>query len=258
MMNRLHIAPARSWGSAPPSAVATFLGEGATMNRLRRTFFVALIGACSVLLPAEKSEAGLVDWLRCVFCPWRACDPCAPVCDVPACPPVVQEGSYCNPCPTPCDPCPVSYVRRTYLEPRTVMARQTTLEPRPTYVRRRYWDPCSRCYKTYFETSTSYCKRTYCVPVTNYVQRSYLEPASCVTPSCPTDTCPVAPPVTPLTPAPLEPTTIVPSASSQGSGNSTIGDADRRLVSPQPFTRYPASPRVPGRSRYLQPSSAGA
>jgi hypothetical protein len=163
------------------------------MNRFRGTFLVAVIGVGSVVLPAETSEAGLISWLRCVInpCRWPCGSPCAPSCEVPACPPVVQEGSYYNPCPQPCS---VSYVRRCYTEARTRMTTQTVLEPRPTYVRRRYWDPCSVCYKTYYEPATSYARRSYCVPVTEYVQRSYLEPVTnCATPSCPTD-CPVSTP----------------------------------------------------------------
>lgn len=162
------------------------------MNRFRGAMLIAVLGMGGVLLPAEKSEAGLLSWLRCVVNPCRwPCSSCAPSCEVPSCPPMVQEGSYCNPCPQPCT---VSYVRRCYTEARTRMTTQTSLEPCQTYVRRRYWDPCSVCYKTYYETATSYVRRSYCVPVTEYVQRSYLEPVTnCATPSCPTD-CPVGSP----------------------------------------------------------------
>src|SRR6185503_20698534 len=104
------------------------------MNRLRGTILVALIGTGSILVPAQKSEAGLIDWFRCVLHPCRSCEPMH-ACSTPSCPPLVQEGSYCNPCaqPAPCAPCPVSYVRRTYMEPQTRMASQTVLEPQPTY-----------------------------------------------------------------------------------------------------------------------------
>jgi hypothetical protein len=225
------------------------------MNRIRATLLMALIGTGSVLLPAEKSEAGLIDWLRCVFHPCRSCEPCAPTCDIPSCPPVVQEGSYCNPCSpcAPAAPCPVSYVRRSYMEARTLMTSQTILEPRPTYVRRHYWDPCSRCYKTYFETATSYVKRRYCVPVTDYVERSYLEPVSCVTPSCPSDSCPVSVPGTPVEPMPLS----SPAATLDRTGQPIIGGADRTRLSPAPSVRYPTPANVPGR-RGLPYAPAGA
>jgi hypothetical protein len=156
------------------------------MIRFRGAILAAVIGVGGVVLPAEKSEAGLISWLGCVLnpCRWPCSSRCEPACEVPSCPPVVQEGSYCNSCPQPCS---VSYVRRSYMEPRTRMTTQRVLEPRPTYVRRRYWDPCSVGYKTYYECSTSYVRRSYCVPVTDYVERSYLEPVTnCATPSCPT------------------------------------------------------------------------
>jgi hypothetical protein len=162
------------------------------MNRFRGAILATVIGIGGVVVPAEKSEAGLISWLRCVINPCRwpcSSNSCAPACEVPSCPPVVQEGSYCNPCAQP-QPCPVSYVRRSYMEPRTRMTTQSVLESRPTYVRRRYWDPCSVCYKTYYECTTSLVRRSYCVPVTEYVERSYLEPVTtCPTPSCPT-ACP--------------------------------------------------------------------
>jgi hypothetical protein len=204
------------------------------MNRLRGTLLGAFIGTASVILPAEKSEAGLIDWLHCVLHPCRSYEPCAPACAVPSCPPVVLEGSYCNPCaqPAPCAPCPVSYVRRTYMEAQTRMASQTMLEPQPTYVRRHYWDPCSRCYQTYCESATSYVKRRYCVPVTNYVQRSYLEPVSCVTPSCPSGSCPVNSSGVPETPIPMNP----PSASQDRVGQPSLASPGSA-----PSTRYPTT-----------------
>lgn len=165
------------------------------MTHFRRALTVLVIGLGSVLLPARSSEAGIIDWMRCVVNPCRrTCSTCAAPCDTAGanCPPMVQEGSYCNPCApsNPCVPCAVTYVRRSYMEPRTRYTTQYGLEARPTYVRRRYWDPCTTCYKTYYEATTSYVRRSYCVPVTEYVERSYLQPVTnCVTPSCPTP-CP--------------------------------------------------------------------
>ena len=207
------------------------------MNRIRGSLLAVLIATGGVLVPAEKSEAGLIDWLRCALNPCRwPCDACGNTiggCPDGSCaPPVVQEGNYCNPCQT----CTTCYVRRSYMEPRTCMVKKTALEACPTYVRRSYWDPCSVCYKTVLEPSTSYVRRSYYVPVTNYVERSYLEPVTtCTTPSCPTSTCPTSC-VTP--PADSSPTSV---PDQQGRRN-------------QPVARGPASPSVPSRSA-LTPSS---
>ena len=212
------------------------------MIRFRGALLVAVIGLGGVLLPAEKSEAGLVDWLRCVLHPCRwPCSSCAPSCDVPSCPPVGQEGSYCNPCPQTCS---VSYVRRCYMEPRTRMTTQTCLEPRPTYVRRRYWDPCCVGYKTYYETSTSYVRRSYCVPVTDYVQRSYLEPVTnCATPACPT-ACPVS------APASTEEGSFPSSPTASQNGQPVIGGRSLPASSPRGSAR--------GASPSIAPSGRGA
>jgi hypothetical protein len=214
------------------------------MNKLRGTLLAALIGSASAILPANKCEAGLIDWLRCVLHPCRSCEPS---CDVPSCPPVVQEGSYCNPCaqPAPCAPAPVSYVRRTYMEPRTRMESQSVVEPTPTYVRRRYWDPCSRCYKTYFESATSYVKRRYCVPVTDYVERSYLEPVSCVTPACPSGSCPTG-----LEPMPA----AAPAATLDRPGQQVVGGTSQKIVP----SRLPTSRIGPSRRTAPYLSAPGA
>lgn len=155
------------------------------MNRIRGALFSMAIAAGAVLLPAEKSEAGVIDWLRCVLHPCRR--PCEPDCA----PPVACE---------PSQPCTASLVRRSYMEPRTRMTTQYALEAECRYVRRRYWDPCCVGYKTYYEPATSYVRRAYCVPVTDYVERSYYEPVTtCPTPSCPTGSCPTSPSGMPAT-----------------------------------------------------------
>jgi hypothetical protein len=228
------------------------------MNKLRGTFLMALIGAGTVFVPAEKSEAGLIDWLRCLKHPCRSCEP-APACATPSCPPVVQEGSYCNPCSTPCastscaTPCPVTYVRRSYMEPRTQMTTQSVLESRPTYVRRRYWDPCTRCYKTFYESATSYVRRSYCVPVTNYVERSYLEPVSCVTPSCPTGSCPISSPSNPGVPEPMPANGSV---NSDRPGRNVLGSSEPTPAS-APAARSQVPFFIPGR-RNPQHTMGGA
>ena len=187
------------------------------MRSLRGFVFSAIVATGAVVLPAEKSEAGLIDWLRCVLnpCSWP-CDSCGQSCATPSCPaPNVCEGSYCD----PCNRCTTAYVRRSYLEPRTRMTTQHVLEPTPTYVRRHYWDPCSLSYKASYEATTSYVRRAYCCPVTDYVERSYLEPvSSCTTPGGEPSSCP--------TPSD-EP-------------SSSPGSTSRRLS--QPVVRGPAQP----------------
>ncbi len=221
------------------------------MTKLHSALVVAAIGVGSVLLPAQKSEAGLVDWVRCVLHPCRwPCSTCSS-CETPCstCPaPVVQEGSYCN----PCQPCAVSYVRRTYCEPCTRITTQYALEACPTYVRRHYWDPCSVSYRTSCECSTSYVRRRYCVPVTDYVQRSYLEPVTnCVTPGCPTD-CPTT----------ISPTTIDGSTSYPPGASRTVQPligAPARSVNPSSFPpgRGAVRPNSPSAQR-TEPITVGS
>src|SRR3989442_14547427 len=118
------------------------------MRSFRGALTALTVTAASVLLPAQQSEAGIFCCLRRVFIPCDPCDPCAS--PVPGCPaPIVQEGSYCN----PCAPCTTSYVRRTYLEPQTCYTTRCAVEAAPVVVRRSYWAPCECRYKCYWETS---------------------------------------------------------------------------------------------------------
>jgi hypothetical protein len=191
-----------------------------------RGTMLAIVMAGGVLGPAQESEAGLCDWLRCLRGRW--CSRWAPSCPEPVmgCPaPVVQD---CAPCPPPVA-CSTSYVQRCYSEPRVSYVRQTVLEARPTYVRRYYWDPCSVRYVCAYETATSYVRRSYYVPVTSYVTRSYLQPVTTCAPACPTPACPV--PAAPATNG-TESTapSSVPSTILQQSRNLAAGASDRRAT----------------------------
>ncbi len=216
------------------------------MTISRRALTILAIGMGSLFIPAQPSEAGIIDWMRCAVNPWRwPCSSCRTPCEMQGsdCPPFVQEGAYCNPCQTSntCEPCAVSYVRRSYVEPRTRYTTQYSLEARPTYVRRRYWDPCTACYKTYYETSTSYVRRRYCVPVTDYVERSYLEPVvNCVKPTCPT---PCSPSTSP------EPSSTVPSTTPESGSTTRLHPVATGM---SPNTRSGIRPVFP--SRFLPPA----
>jgi hypothetical protein len=217
------------------------------MNKWRGTI-LAVVMAGGVLGPAQESEAGLCDWLRCLRGRW--CSRWAPSCPEPVvgCPaPVVQEGAYCAPCAPPVA-CSTSYVQRCYSEPRVSYVRQTALEARPTYVRRYYWDPCSVRYVCAYETATSYVRRSYYVPVTSYVTRSYLQPVTNCAPVCPTPACPVP------TAAPAAPATNGTDSSSPAGPPNASSQPSREIATGTPEPRR-ANTRAGKRS---EPLATGA